>query len=65
MNKVIPKQSIDYHNLEVGLLAHLFKSYNMVNLYAYLIEHANAIRPPLIEDTSGYMTIPRGFTLVK
>lgn len=38
---------------------------DLVSLYTYLIEQANAIRPYLSEDISGYMTIPGGFTSVR
>lgn len=38
---------------------------DLIDLYAYLIENANAIRPSLTEDSSGYMTISDSFTSVR
>ena len=37
---------------------------DLIGLYAYLIERANAIRPYLVEDASGYMTLSDDFTSV-
>lgn len=38
---------------------------DLIDLYAYLIKNANAIRPYLKEDPSGYMTISDSFNSVR
>lgn len=51
-------------NISLNLKTSEAPHQDLIDLYAYLIEEANHIRPYLSEDNSGYMTIPEDFTSI-